>query len=157
MTVKELTPAQISPLADIVGVANTPAYLFKHFLADATVQSLSRQYSAADLLAYAQQIASTTPLTWDGMAQVYAALVATTLRPLKEFVAANVNHAATGRIRWAQEILDMRRVAHTTNTSSIITSSSVIPSPSVASPVIALTTDRNARNIIDVRVSKGNR
>jgi hypothetical protein len=155
MTVQELTAAQIAPLADIVGVANTPAYLFKHFLADATVQSLSRQYSAADLLAYAQQAASTSPMTWDRMAEAYAALVAVGLRPLKEFAAAEVDHAAIGKIRWAREILDMRRVVHTTNTSSIITSSSVVPSLTAGSSPRPMTTDQSAR--IEVHVSKGNR
>jgi hypothetical protein len=158
MTVKELTPAQVAPLSDIVAVANTPAYLFKHFLADPTVQALARQYSAADLIDHARQIASTTPVTFAKAAEFYAALVAATQRSVKEFPS-QVDYGVLGNIRWAQQILDMRRIAHTTNTSSFIASPSIthaLTAMSSASPLRVQTTEQSARNII-VDVSKGRR
>ena|ERR1700722_6335881 len=124
MLTAALTPEQISPLADIVAVANTPAYLFKHFANDPNVRALSRQNSADDLLAYARDAANCNPLTFDNTVVAYAGLIAAILRPLKEFANATSHDGAAPKFRWAADILNMRHAAHTANTSQVIVAGS---------------------------------
>jgi hypothetical protein len=137
-----LTPDQIAPLADILAVANTPAYLFKHYYNDANVQSLSRQSSASDLLSHARQITTAASLTLDQSVLVYANIVAAIQRPFKEVATAIADTSVIPQIRWANEILNMRHSAQTSNSSFtvIATTPSVITTSASGSRRVDTTT-----------------
>ena len=119
-----LSPAEMGSLADICAVANTAPYLFRHFRESSAIQSLTRTHRAGDLIAYARQAAEVKPSTLTSTTQAYAGLVAAMLRPLDEFTAAMSGDTVISKIRWFNDLLQIRRGMPETNTATIVLSTS---------------------------------
>ena len=131
-----LTDQQVTALADICVVANTPAYLFKRFRDDTAVQELSKRASAVELLEYSHEAAADPEhLTLNKATEAYAALIAARLKPDAEFQTA-ITSLGAPRLRWAKEIAQLSRGGPSTNTSTVVLSTGpcVIAASSSSAP-----------------------
>jgi hypothetical protein len=98
-------------LAEIYLMANTPAFLFRQFRADASLRSFARASSSADLVGQVTSYSSSPSRSLEDLAKSYAALVALTLRDTDEVLpllrAANVSG-----LDWAQAIIELWLASH---------------------------------------------
>lgn len=91
-------------LARIYLVANTPSYLYRHYRSDQSVQEVSNQNSAMDLLLFARQIAQLPNRTLRQVIQAYAGLVALTLKDVE--VRIDDRNSLQG-LDWGEAILSL--------------------------------------------------
>jgi hypothetical protein len=67
-------------LSDIYLMANTPAYLFKHFRRESSLQSFAQNASTATLSDYLRSLADRQQLELDEVVRAYAYLIALSLK-----------------------------------------------------------------------------
>jgi hypothetical protein len=136
----ELSKEQVAPLADTLAVANTPAYLFRHFFNDSNIQALVRSFSAATLLRHSREAADAKPRTLENEARAYAFLIAAGARPIKDYASATSEGAAIPDLRWSKALTDMRNRAAqvSNNTFTLTTSTTQLPTPTTTSSALIL-------------------
>jgi hypothetical protein len=116
-----LNDQQTNEIAEIVVVANTPAYLARRLRENGIVVNLSRAHTAQALLQYAhtELAANRDRLTLAVAARAYAAIVAGMMRPSNEIATAHAE-LGTPNIRWAAELMHRSPGTPSTNTNTIV-------------------------------------
>lgn len=97
-------------LARILAVANTSNYLYRHFRAEESIDTLSKQTSVSELFEYISDIANQPERTFAQTVNAYAALVALTRKPSADVDEWIANHGVPP-LRWAAEILEFHKSA----------------------------------------------
>ncbi len=129
-----LTDAENSEVSDVVLLANTAAYLVRRLRQSGVVQALASRYSADELLSFAHLVVADHKerFTVSRAAQVYAAMVAATMRPGTEFSEA-VLRQGTPAIRWASDVAQQSQWSTAVHSQTIVvTSASAVSSVSTA-------------------------
>jgi hypothetical protein len=92
-------------LAQILAVANTPQYLYKHFRSDPSIEALSRTTTIEDLFLFVRQQATKRERTFEDSVLAYAALVAITYKPSND-IRAILDREGIPRFKWAHDIIE---------------------------------------------------
>lgn len=79
-----MTALNLSALADIYVLANTPAYLFKNFRADDSVMAVASDMSAQTLGAELDKLLTGNSLSFSELVGAYALLIALTFKEYRE-------------------------------------------------------------------------
>ena len=116
-----LTARQTDELSQIVIVANTAAYLGSRLRQHSIVGDLARNHSAPDLIGYAQEILAkhSENFSLAAAANVYAALVAATMRPGSEIIEAE-RRLGIPKVRWAPELMQLGKETPSANTQTVV-------------------------------------
>ena len=122
-------------IAELVVVANTPAYLLRRLRENGIVAALARSYAATDLLKYAHALFETNKehLTLTAASHVYAALVAAIMRPAPEFDDA-LRKVGVPSIRWATDFVRQAKETPSTNAQTIIVTDRITAVSSHSAP-----------------------
>lgn len=115
-------------LAAIWAVANTPAYLLRHFRQDAEVEELSSTQSPEALVATVAGVERLPTPTCGQLVEAYAALVALTFKDVTAVVQAKGSTRFDG-LRWAEEILQLWVGGYRPSTVTHLTPGPLIVSP----------------------------
>ena len=98
--------SDLERLAMIYFVANTPSYLYRHYRADQSVQSLSRNNDSKALVEYLVEILNEEKFLDLEMAYAYAVLVALTFKDLNEVESA-LEVISLDNLDWGNDIISM--------------------------------------------------
>lgn len=104
----ELGEFALSSVADVHIAANTPAYLYKNLRRLGAIQQLADGFTADDLVSHAVDLAQERDIAHLGLCEIYATLVAATLRPWSELSHA-LSQYGLPNVRWAREIASLGR------------------------------------------------
>jgi hypothetical protein len=100
----------IQALQDTFLFANTPAYLFKRFRADSSVQTISEGFSDAELIAAFERLAEKDPTELDARVRAYGVISALGLRDARE-VKEFFERLGDSDFPWGRELRELYRAS----------------------------------------------
>lgn len=120
-------------LSEIYAISNTPNFLFRKFREIDAVELLSREFSASELLAAANEIAHKSEKNVQDMVNLYACLVALTFKSKDEFRLA-IAEGGIPNVRWAPNLIEEGLTLPNPFSESVFTIASAPTSQPIVTP-----------------------